>query len=96
MRCLLKMELETEAANKAIADGSMADLLQELLGKLKPEAAYFTPENGSRASFIFFDLADPSDLPAITETAFQKLNAKVTITPVMNLEDLQKGLAKLG
>jgi hypothetical protein len=30
------------------------------------------------------------------EPAFLNLNAKITFAPVMNLEDLQRGLAKLG
>jgi len=39
-----------------------------------------------------FDLKDPSQLPSITEPLFSSVNAKITLFPVMNQEDLQKGL----
>ena len=95
MRCLLKMEMDTEAGNRAIRDGSMPQLLQELMEKTKPEATYFATQDGRRTAFIFFDLKDPSDTPPIAELGFQNLNAKVTFTPVMNMDDLQKGLAQI-
>lgn len=96
MRCMLKLELDTEAGNKAIADGTLPKILQQVMDKAKPEATYFGTESGSRTAFIFFDLADPSDIPAIAEPAFTSLRAKVTFMPVMNQDDLQRGLAQLG
>jgi len=42
-----------------------------------------------------FDLKDPSQLPPISEPLFSKLNAKIQLFPVMNQEDLQKGLQQL-
>ncbi len=63
---------------------------------LKPEAVYFTPAGGKRSALVFFDLADSSDIPTISEPFFQKFNASVEFAPVMNAEDLQAGLAKLG
>jgi hypothetical protein len=44
---------------------------------------------------MVFDLKDPSDIPSIAEPLFQSMNAKITLTPVMNAEDLMKGLEKL-
>jgi hypothetical protein len=65
------------------------------LGALHPEAAYFGPENGVRTAYVVFDLHDPSQLPALTEPLFSKLKATVEMFPVMNQEDLQKGLQQL-
>ena len=59
---------------------------------LKPEAAYFYPENGKRACLMVFDMKDPSQIPVIAERFFMELNAEVTLTPVMNADDLKKGL----
>jgi hypothetical protein len=95
MRTMLKMTVDTEAGSQLIADGAMPQLMQDLLGRLQPEAAYFGPENGMRTAFLVFDLKDPSDLPSLTEPLFGRLKANVQMFPVMNLEDLQKGLQQL-
>ena len=95
MRTLMKVKMDTEAGSRAIADGSLPQLMQETLGALRPEAAYFGPENGVRTAFIVFDMQDPSQLPAITEPLFSKVKATVEMFPVMNQEDLQKGLQQL-
>jgi hypothetical protein len=92
---MMKVKLDTEAGSRAIADGSMPQFMQETLGALRPEAAYFGPENGIRTAFVVFDLEDPSQLPRLTEPLFSKLKATVEMFPVMNQEDLQKGLQQI-
>ena len=52
-------------------------------------------EDGVRRVLIFFDLKDPTDIPAVTEPFFQNANASVDLFPVMNMEDMQTGMAKL-
>lgn len=96
MRMMMKVQMDTEAGSRAIADGSMPQILQETLGRLQPEAAYFGPENGIRTAFIVFDLQDPSDLPSISEPLFSTMKANVQMFPVMDQQDLQKGLGQLG
>jgi hypothetical protein len=44
---------------------------------------------------MVFDLTDPSQIPVLTEPMYQQGKAKVTLTPCMNLEDLEKGFEKL-
>lgn len=95
MRTLLKVQMDTEAGSKAIADGSLPELMQSTMERLKPEAAYFGPEDGVRTAFIIFDLEDPSQIPSISEPLFRTMKAKVTFMPVMNREDLQKGLQEI-
>ena len=65
-----------------------------IMNKLKPEAAYFGPSDGKRSGMIFFDLAEPSQIVEVVEPLFSNLNAAVEIVPVMNGEDLRKGIAK--
>ena len=96
MRMMMKVQLDTEAASRAIADGSMPNLMQQTLGQLQPEAAYFGPENGIRTAFIVFDLEDPSQLPPLTEPLYSQLKANIQMFPVMDRDDLQKGLGQLG
>lgn len=92
---MMKVQVDTEAGSRSIADGSLPRLMQTTLAQLKPEAAYFGPENGTRTAFIVFDLEDPSQLPSITEPLFSTLKAKVQMFPVMDQADLQKGLEQL-
>jgi hypothetical protein len=92
---MMKIKIDTEAGSRAIEDGSMPKLLEEMMGRLQPEAAYFGPEDGVRTAFIVFDLKDPSDLPRITEPLFRTAKAKIVMFPVMNQEDLQKGLQQI-
>jgi hypothetical protein len=51
-------------------------------------------EDGQRALFAAFDLADPSQIPVVCEPLFAQAKAKITLTPCMNLEDMQKGVAE--
>ena len=96
MRTMMKVKLDTEAASARISEGAMPALMQETFERLQPEAAYFGPEDGIRTAFIVFDLKDPSQLPPITEPLFSNLKATVEMFPVMDRDDLQKGLAQLG
>lgn len=93
MRTLLKVTIPVETGNRAVADGSLFRLFQGLLGDLKPEAAYFLFLEGRRTALIFFDLADPSQIPAISQPLLMLLDAEVDFFPVMNAEDLSKGQA---
>src|ERR1700754_1394359 len=92
MRMMMKVQMDTEAANQAIADASLPQLMEKAMERLQPEAAYFGPEDGVRTAFIVFDLQDPSQLPSISEPFFSALKANVRMFPVMNREDLEKGL----
>ena len=88
--------MDTAAATKAIHGGRMPALMQSVMETLKPEAAYFGPDNGQRTAFIIFDMDDPSQLPAISEPFFSELNARVEVFPVMDRDDLERGLSQLG
>ncbi|MFD7166716.1 DUF3303 family protein [Streptomyces violascens] len=96
MRVLLKAQLDTEKSNEAIRNGTLQKSMQAAIEALRPEAAYFGADDGCRTAFIVFDLADPSQIPKVAEPFFLDLNAKISFQPVMNGEDLEKGLAALG
>ncbi len=95
MRMMLKFTVPIEKGNSAINAGSLGGIMDSIMTKLKPEAAYFTPTGGTRGGMLFFDIAEPSQIIEAVEPFFLDLNATVELIPVMNGDDLRKGLGKL-
>ncbi len=95
MRTLLRVTSEVAASNKALLDGTLGKIIQEVMEKIQPEASYFLTNEGCRSGLMVFDLKDPSDIPSIAEPFFLGLNAKVEFSPVMNADELKKGLEKI-
>lgn len=96
MRVMMRARIPVEAGNVGLSEGTLQAALQEVMKLVQPEAVYIGPDEGQRTALIFFDLKDSSDIPAITEPFFQKVNAAVELLPVMNQDDLRAGMAKLG
>ncbi len=92
MRMMLRWTVPVERGNETIKDGTLARTLESLMEDLKPEAAYFWPENGERGGMMVFDMADPSQIPQIAEPLFLNVDAAVDFAPVMNADDLKKAL----
>ena len=88
MRMLLKVSIPVETGNEAIRSGSIGSIIESILAEQKPEAAYFTLDNGMRTGFIFLDIQEPSQIPAIVEPWFLAFDADIDMTPVMTGEDL--------
>ncbi|QES48385.1 hypothetical protein DEJ50_11670 [Streptomyces venezuelae] len=95
MRVMIRFHVDTPAGNEAIRSGRLPQMMNELMGELKPEAAYFGLHEGVRSGFIVCDLTDSSAMPALLEPLFFELNAEIEVQPVMNAEDLKKGLAAM-
>ena len=97
MRMLLKVSMPVEKSNQAVKSGALQRTLESAMKTLKPEAAYFFPdENGRRSAIMVFDMKESWQLPATVEPLFQELGASVHLTPAMNGEDLQRGLKEAG
>ncbi|HET6461789.1 MAG TPA: DUF3303 family protein [Syntrophales bacterium] len=90
MRFLLKVNIPVEFGNAAAKAGKLGATITSILAELKPEAAYFTDTNGQRTGFIFLEMKDASQIPAIAEPWFLAFNASIEIHPVMIPEDLAK------
>jgi uncharacterized protein DUF3303 len=90
MRFLLKVNIPVESGNAAAKSGKLGATIQSILADLKPEAVYFTDNNGQRAGFIFLEMKDASEIPAIAEPWLLAFNASIELHPVMVPEDLAK------
>ncbi|MFE9425503.1 hypothetical protein ACFYNO_21335 [Kitasatospora sp. NPDC006697] len=95
MRTLLQIELDTEQSNKLISSGSIQQTMGELMGALKPEAAYFYAANGHRAMTLVVDLADESSVVSVCEPFWLSLHAQVRTYPCMNTDELMAGIGRL-
>ena len=91
MRMLLRVSIPVETGNAAAKAGTLGSTIEKILADLKPEAAYFmADDNGCRSGSIVFDLKDSSDIPSVAEPWFLAFNAKISLRPVMNPQDLAK------
>lgn len=90
MRFLLKVNIPVESGNVVAKAGKLGSTIQAILADLKPEAAYFTDENGQRTGFIVFEMQEASQVPAIAEPWFLAFNASIELHPVMVPADLAK------
>ena len=96
MRMMFTVIADTEAGTRAIENGTAQQSIKEALERLKPEAAYFYLQNGKRTSLFVLDVADPSEIIPLAEPLFSLVKAEISLTPVMNVDDLMKGFRALG
>ena len=97
MRMLLRVSIPVEAGNAAAKAGTLGSTVERILADLKPEVAYFfADDDGQRSGSIVFDMKDASQIPAIAEPWFLAFNAKISLRPVMNPQDLAAGGPSIG
>ena len=97
MRMLLNISLPHDPFNAAVKDGTAGQKLGRIIDETKPEAIYFTEQQGGRGAVMIVNMADPSNIPALAEPWFLTFNATVEFRVVMTPDDLQKaGLEEVG
>ncbi|MFD5411447.1 hypothetical protein ACFV4Q_29260 [Streptomyces nojiriensis] len=96
MRVMLRAHMDTAATNEGIQTGALPQAIKTLMEKVKPEAAYFGLHEGVRSCWMVFDLQDSAQMPPLMEDLFLHFNAEVEVAPVMNAEELARGLAAMG
>jgi hypothetical protein len=94
---LLNVAFPHEPFNTAVRKGTAGETLDKILKAIKPEAVYFTEQDGHRGAVLIVNLENPSQIPALAEPWFLHFNADCKFRVVMTPEDLQRaGLAELG
>ncbi len=97
MKMLLTVELPHEPFNSLVRSGKAGEIIGRILETIKPEAAYFTEQDGKRGGIFVIDVRTPSDVPAFAEPFFLSFQANCKFRILMSPEDLQKaGVDELG
>ena len=97
MRMMVDFDFPLEPFNTLVKNGTAGQVIEKVLGDIKPEAVYFAARDGKRGGTMIVDIADPSRVPSIAEPLFLSFNATVKINIVIGPEDLAKsGLDELG
>ena len=92
MRFLIRTRIPTEHGNKMVQDPDFLKKLEDYISKVKPEASYFMPIEGQRSAAFIVNAETNAQIPAMVEPLFQWMGANVDVIPVMNFDDLKKGL----
>ena len=97
MRILLTVTFPVEKFNALVRAGTAGEKISNILETTKPEAVYFTEQNGQRTAMVVTDMADSSKIPALAEPWFLTFDAAVKLSVVMTPDDLRRsGLETVG
>jgi len=97
MRFLMHVSCPTEPWNQYFRDGTAGEKISRIVEDLKPEAAYFTAQDGKRGGIFVVNLEKASDMPRYAEPFFMTFNASVEFLLAMTPKDLQDaGLDQIG
>jgi hypothetical protein len=97
MRLLMHVRLPLEPFNTAVRNGTAGEKIKRILEATKPEAAYFTEQDGHRGGTFVVNVKDASEIPALAEPWFLTFDAEIELRIAMTPEDLGRaGLDRLG
>src|SRR3990167_3879429 len=96
MKMLLTVEMPHEPFNSLVRAGTAGQTIGRILEAIKPEAVYFTEQDGKRGGIFVVNIQTPSDVPTFSEPFFLNFQADCKFRIVMSPEDLKKaGLEEL-
>lgn len=97
MRMMMIVRMPHEPFNALVKSGKAGKIVQRIIEDIKPEAIYFTEQDGRRGAVAIINVDSPSRVPFFAEPFFLNFNADCEFRIVMSPEDLGKaGLDELG
>lgn len=97
MRMLMTVKMDTSQFNSSLKSGNAGKIMNRILEDCRPEAAYFTDEEGCRTGVLVVNVDDASSIPRLAEPWFLSFNAQIRFQVCMTPDDLRKsGLEDLG
>ena len=77
MRFLVTITMPNEPFGSYVKNGTAETLMQQFLGELKPDAAYFAEIRGKRTAILIVNIEQTSQMPNVAEPWFVKFDAEV-------------------
>lgn len=97
MKMLLTVDFPLEPFNSLVRSGKVGEMIGKILETIKPEASYFTEQDGKRGALFVVNVNKSSDVPFFAEPFFLNFQASCKFRILMSPEDLQNaGLEQLG
>jgi len=94
---LLDVVFPHEPFNTLVRKGTVGQTIGKILEAIKPEAVYFTEQDGHRGAVLAINMQDASQIPAFAEPWFLNFQADCKFRIAMTPEDLKRaGLEELG
>jgi hypothetical protein len=90
MRMLMNVKIPHQTFNAAVKDGTVGAKLNRILDAIKPEAVYFTEQDGQRGAVLIVELPDASKIPVLAEPWFLIFQADVEFRIAMTPDDLKR------
>lgn len=90
MRMLMIAKMETAQFNTTVRNGDADKIMNRILEECRPEAVYFTDEDGCRTAVLVVKVEDQSQIPRLAEPWFLNFNASIQFKVAMTPEDLKK------
>ncbi|MCV0426726.1 MAG: hypothetical protein K5905_14785 [Roseibium sp.] len=92
MRLMMTFKIPTLTGNEAGTQHRIGAAIEKLVADTGADASYFFMKDGMRAGVLFFEEDDQANLPRYNEPLMESLGAQIDIVPVLNLDDLKRGL----
>jgi hypothetical protein len=90
MRMILNAIFPAEPFNTLVRKGTVGKTIQKILETVKPEAVYFSEQDGHRGAILIVDVKDSASIPGIAEPFFLSFNAECKFRIAMTPEDLAR------
>ena len=97
MKMLLRVVMPHEPFNSMVRQGTVGKVLEKIMAEIKPEAAYFSLEDGYRSALLVININKPGDYIKYAEPFFLQFNAKIDYKIVISPEEMRaSGLEEIG
>lgn len=97
MRVMMKVAIPHEPFNTFVREGNAGQKLGRVVEETRPEAIYFTENDGQRGAVAIYVVNSDSEIPKLAEPWFLSFNADCRFGIAMTPDDLKgSGLEDLG